>query len=95
MLVGQVVETHFDFDDVLDVEMDAIPQNFDIDQVDVVTESELAEMAEGGLVVPIDPLLGDRTNPDYTETTITTYDRIELNGVQDIDMRILLPGESR
>lgn len=61
------------------------------DDIPEVTEEELAEMVkDGGEVYEFEQILGDPSNPDYTEVIVKTYDDIEINTLEDEYFRIPL-----
>lgn len=91
IVVGQVNSVHYDFSGNVDTEGYSYPIIDDPDSVPEITEEEMNEIIEeGGNIIEPEPILGDPSNPDYTETTVTTFNNIVLNDTEDSTFRLIL-----
>lgn len=93
ILIGQVIEEEHTIPGSLPLGPDALPAEIVPEALEEVTQGQLEEMAKTSLVVDVDPIIGDRSDPSYTLTTFIQYSDIELNGVDEAAMRILLGGQ--
>ena len=91
-MIGEVLEVAHDVPGTLDVSDATAPVIMDEELIPEATEEELAQAeAEGATVTQVAaPLIGDPADPDYTETTITLYDNIGINTVEDATLRLHL-----
>jgi hypothetical protein len=92
VLTGEVIIEHHDVPGSLPVGSDMLPQVIDPSTIPDASQDDIQNAQQQGGVIAVDPPIGDRTDPDYTLTTIISYDNISLNDVQDSDLRILLSG---
>jgi hypothetical protein len=89
MLTGTVTQEVHRVPGSLPVGNDLLPQVFDPGNVPVIARADLENMRKNSLVVAVDPIMGDRTNPCYMNTTVTKYDNISINSVGDADFAML------
>ena len=92
VLTGQVAVERHEVPGELPLGDDVLPRVFDPSSLPLASSADIDEAVNSGLVARVAPPLGDRTDPDYTITTVTRYDGISLNDVQDCDMRVALEG---
>ena len=91
VLIGEMLEVTNDFPYEIDTSDYMLPIVESEDDIPEVTEEELAEMVkDGGEVYEFEQILGDPSNPDYTEVIVKTYDDIEINTLEDEYFRIPL-----
>lgn len=88
VLTGQVVEEHHEFPNKLDAGPDLLPQVVNTDDIEEITQEQNDQLTAQGQSFPLDITTGDRTDPNYTLTTFTTYDNISVNATPDSDLRI-------
>jgi hypothetical protein len=92
VLIGQVIEEKHDVAASIDMSGSMLPQNINPDEIPTISEEELESLRQQGLAFDYNQQTGDLSDPDYTNTTITTYDNIKINQVRDTDMRVVFDG---
>jgi hypothetical protein len=92
VLTGQVAVERHEVPGALPLGDDVLPRVFDPSALPLASSADIDEAVNKGVVARVAPPIGDRTDPDYTITTVTRYDGISLNDVQDCDMRVALEG---
>lgn len=91
VLIGELLEIQNDFPYEIDTSDYMLPIVESEDDIPEVTEEELAEMIKnGGEVYEFEQVIGDPSNPDYTQVIIKTYDDIKINTLEDEYFRIPL-----
>lgn len=91
VLIGELLEIQNDFPYEIDTSDYKLPIIESEDDIPEVTEEELAEMIkDGGEVYEFEQVIGDPSNPDYTQVIIKTYDDIKINTLEDEYFRIPL-----
>lgn len=91
VLIGELLEIQNDFPYEIDTSDYMLPIVESEDDIPEVTEEELAEMIkDGGEVYEFEQVIGDPSNPDYTQVIIKTYDDIKINTLEDEYFRLPL-----
>lgn len=91
ILIGELLEIKNDFPYEIDTSDYMLPIIESEDDIPEVTEEDLAEMVkDGGEVYEFEQVIGDPSDPDYTEVIIKTYDDIKINALEDEYFRIPL-----
>ena len=91
VLIGEMLEITNDFSYEIDTSDYMLPIVESEDDIPEVTEEELAEIVkDGGEVYEFEQVIGDPSNPDYTEVIVKTYDDIQINTLEDEYFRIPL-----
>lgn len=88
VLVKTIESISYDFPYTIDASDSQLPVVESEDDIPVITEAELeAMLSEGAEILNTDVIIGDQSNPDYTETITTTYKSIELNSLSNTYFR--------
>lgn len=88
--IGTIIETHYDIKNLIDASAYALPIIESEEDVRIITDEELEAIEEqGGLVYNVVPVIGDPSDPDYTETLVQLFEDIEINSVDDTLFDIL------
>lgn len=82
VLVKSVEQISYDFPYTIDTSDRALPTVNSMEEIPEISQDELDRLiSEGAEAIYADVIIGDPSDPDYTETITTTYKDIELNSL--------------
>lgn len=87
--VGTVETKSYDFPYQNDVSEWVFPIIESEDEIEEISEEEFEELDKSQLYAQ-DVIIGDPADPDYTTTTVTTYEDVQLNSLSESFFRISL-----
>lgn len=78
--VGEKMDIHYDFVDKIEVDTETLPIVLNEGDIEEISQEELNTLKlEVGAYEVSQTILGDPTDPDYTETYLTVYEDVSTN----------------
>lgn len=83
--VGEQTITAYDLPGTLDISDNVVQSYASVEEIPEISAEELAVLQAEGTVSTStsDVILGDLSDPDYTETQLTVYDDVKINTLAD------------